>query len=49
MFYFQKKKLYLVVNVLLTTKNTYEMVPMKIFLENIQTGDLYLLEPEVIK
>ena len=28
-------------------KKGYEMLPMKIFQKNIQTGDLFSLEPEV--
>ena len=30
-------------------KNFYEMLPMKIFQKNFQTGVLFLFEPEAVK
>ena len=42
------QKDYLIVNLFLTIKNAYEMLPMRIFQKNVQTRDLFLLEPEVV-
>ena len=43
------KELCLIVNLFVTIKNAYEMLPMKIFQKNIYTGDLFLLELEIVK
>ena len=47
--FFFTKKLCLTVNLFLMIKNAYQMLPMKIFQKNIQTEDVFLLEPEIVK
>ena len=43
------KNIYLIANLFLMVKKFYEMLPMKIFQKNFQTGVLFLFEPEAVK